>query len=211
MNAEKSPATHGLSRRNVMRAGAIGLGAAVVGAASPLLAAGSASALTLQSSWAYCEYCAILWYYSSSPTAANCCPSYTNSHTHSAVTSYNYEIPYPVTSGSNPQPGWAWCWQCGALFYATFQSKSVCPENDGGNHQSDKSYSYGLNYYSSFSGNNPQPGWYWCNACQGLWVVATGATNYCPKNGLNGHVIDDGTFPYGLTWSGEFHPTVSGP
>jgi hypothetical protein len=77
-------------------------------------------------------------------------------------------------------------------------------------HNADQSYSYGLNYYSSFPSNNPQPGWYWCNACQGLWVVSTAATNFCPANGLNGHVIDDGSDTYGLTWNGGISPKVSG-
>jgi hypothetical protein len=207
MPDDDSSMTHGLSRRNVMRIGALGLGAAVVGAASPLLSSGTASALTLQPSWAYCVYCAGLWYYQyDNPDDNNTCPSPTNSHYHSAFTSYNYEIPYPVTSPGNPQPNWAYCWKCGGLFYKANMADSYCP--DGGNHSDSDTYSYGLNYYSSFSGDNPQGGWYWCNGCQGLWVVASGATNYCPKYGLNGHVLDDGSDTYGLTWSGEFNPTI---
>jgi hypothetical protein len=206
MTDEESPTTHGLSRRNAMRVGALGLGAAVVGIASPLLAAGSASALTNQPSWAYCQFCAGLWHYDAGDVSAhNDCPSPNNFSTHSAVTSYNYELPYPVTAPGDPQPGWAWCWKCGVLFYSPNQSQSVCPSF--GNHDASESYKYGLNYYSSFPNNNPQGGWYWCNDCQGLWVVASGVTSYCPKNGASGHVIGNGSYDYGISWDGTFHPT----
>ena len=149
-----------------------------------------------------------MWYYNATyPEANNVCPNDENANLHSATTSYNYQIPYPVTAPGNPQPNWAWCWKCGGLFYKANQSKSACP--DGGNHNDSQSYHSGLNYYSSFSGNNPQSGWTWCNACQGLWVIALGLTNYCPENGLNGHVYGDGSDPYGLTWNGTFHPTIT--
>jgi hypothetical protein len=203
MADEESQRIHGLSRRNMMRAGILGLGAAAAGVAAPLLTAGVAQALSNQTSWAVCDYCAGLWYFNLKQLPASYCA---NPHAykvsygeHYASTSFNYELLYPVDSGTNPQQDWRWCNKCDVLFYSVNQSFSICPA--GGQHDSTGSYHYGLNYYTSYPNDEPQGGWRWCTYCQGLFVTASGVTSYCPALGY-GHIAGDGSYDYGITWSG---------
>jgi hypothetical protein len=198
MTHEESQSIHGLSRRNLIRAGVLGLGAASVGIASPLLAGSAAQALTYQPDWAYCTGCAQLWYWNAKNTSGVCpYPPYEGYHLYS--TSFNYELPYPVDSGTNPQQDWRFCNKCSVLFYSVNQSISVCAA--GGKHDSSGSFHYGLNYYSSYPTDDPQGGWYWCGKCQALFVTAYGVGNYCPKTHA-AHVTGAGSHNYGITWSG---------
>jgi hypothetical protein len=97
------------------------------------------------------------------------------------------------------QGGWRWCPKCQGLFY--FGSRFTphfgrCPA--GGQHTNTNSFSYYLlcNPDPSAGGfTGTQPGWRWCQKCQGLAYIMNGVVGRCPSSGSHDHT---GSFGYHL-------------
>ncbi len=75
-------------------------------------------------------------------------------------------------STPSPQYGWGYCKYCATMWWTPGESSSFCAAYNEANHGvGSGSYNYGL--YNGISGlvnsSNPQPGWHWCKACQGLF------------------------------------------
>ena len=195
--AEEPQKTHGLSRRNLLGYGLVGLGTAAVGIASPVLT-GTALASGDQPGWYWCFHCCGLWYGSN---GGNDCPSPLSepSGQHSTFDTYNYALSWGLGAVSGYQPSWSWCHLCSGLFYGPKQSASHCPGNlsGQGNHNNSGSDNYSLYHGSSPGGM--QTGWYWCGNCQGLFNPAPAGTSSCPaQDGVGPHVAGGSSFNYAL-------------
>jgi hypothetical protein len=179
------------SRRSLLRKGLlVGVGAAVVGIAMPVLAgSGTARAYVsgagIQNGWDWCDRCQGLFYGPGQSSSA--CPAGPGGHDGSESAGY---VLYYGTSGSDDglgfpvQADWAWCDKCQGLFYGPFQGSSLCPA--GGRHDGSESYSYDVPYGQPSSvtgGLNWQSGWAWCDKCQGLFYGPFQGSSWCPAGG----------------------------
>lgn len=169
-------ATPGLRRRTLLRNGLLtGLGAVVVGVASPTLT-GTARAEGYQV-WAWCSKCQGLFY--GPQQSASFCPA---GGTHNGSGSYKYLIVFDFPPSSGVQSNWRWCGKCRGLFFGPQQSASFCPA--GGTHNGSGSYNYSLGY-----GDPPAPGvqvnWRWCSKCGGLFYGAHQSSSFCPAGGTH--------------------------
>jgi hypothetical protein len=93
-------------------------------------------------------------------------------------------------STSGPEPEWAWCHDCNALFFYPNRSNSICPlhyQGAGGwvPHTISTSFNYGLNYDDTVHETNPQSTWNWCGVCQGLFYSPNINQSYCPRGGTH--------------------------
>jgi hypothetical protein len=137
----------------------------------------------MQTSWRQCSKCLAMWWIEN--TTADRCPA---GGAHAAMSTH-YVIGYqppPVPSSSEAwtpwQDQWAWCNQCGQLWYAGFAGRyGVCPA-DGSGHTSSGSGSYWIVL------NDPdrwgEQGWRWCTACYAF--VAPNAGGVCPASSSRG-------------------------
>ena len=100
---------------------------------------------------------------------------------------------YMVPAGDPPpgfQPQWRQCSQCACLFYRDFSG--ICMATGGqhvpavfasGAYPQTSEYSYSVPF-----GEYPdtEPGWRWCNKCQGLWTLSLGEAGPCKhESGLH--------------------------
>lgn len=171
----------GLTRRSILRAGALSIGA--LGAVRA--EAGDAAAASTQKwqiGWRFCQFCYGLWW----PTSGSVCqgnqpfPSEFGAH---SVGSNVYECAYETAEYPDfgYQDGWRYCHKCHLLHYG---SGGRCPA--GGAHSAgNTNYAVaaqdlgGGTYYSQF-------GWRYCSRCRGLWYAAGRSKGACP--GYDGHI-----------------------
>jgi len=96
-----------------------GAGVVTAGAMSAVLT-GTARAATPepQPGWAWCEYCATMWWAAGQSNSWCAAPDHTQHGYRKGA--YNYEL-YNGYGGlndnSNPQPNWRWCDYCMGLFW----------------------------------------------------------------------------------------------
>jgi hypothetical protein len=86
----------------------------------------------------------------------------------------------------SPQPNWAFCSFCCALWYTANGSNGSCPSSGGGpqgpsnaGHQKTPSYNYDLVNNSDGGTQGGQGNWYWCSQCQVLFT-SLHTPSYCP-------------------------------
>lgn len=175
--------THEPSRRVVVRRGLIvGVGAVAFGIAAPVLTgAGTARAYVSgsgsQSPWKWCDKCQGLFYWPFE--GSSWCP---RGGQHDGSESTSYTLVYGSPNLPHVQQNWAWCHNCQGLFYGPMQSSSWCPAEAGTRHDGSESYSYDLdNDPAYYTGD--QPGWRWCDKCQGLFYGPFQTASCCPKDG----------------------------
>jgi hypothetical protein len=98
------------------------------------------------------------------------------------------------------QSDWRWCNRCQGLFFAGNNTLGFCPA--GGAHNDTGSGDYALaTSAKGQSDSNCQPGWSWCNRCQGLFFAGNNMFGICPAPG-------DG--PHSNTGSGDYKLATSG-
>jgi hypothetical protein len=108
-------AIDGVSRRRVLRSGLLaGAGVVTAGAMSAVLT-GTARAATPepQPGWAWCEYCATMFWAADESTSWCASPSHTQHSYRKGA--YNYELYNGyggLNNNSNPQPYWRYCDYC---------------------------------------------------------------------------------------------------
>jgi hypothetical protein len=197
--ADVSPqSAHALGRRSLLRNGLLaGLGLAAVSVmTSGLTGTAQAAPMTLpvdgptEAGWAWCSKCRGLFYAFNSTTGD--CPA---GGQHGSQTSYDYEIPFDNSGGTNLQPNWKWCGKCEGMFYGPNESSSHCPA--GGTHNDSNSDSYSL-FYDYSASSYVQLDWNHCTKCQGLFYGPQQSSSYCPAGGT--HNAGD-SFTYDLQYS----------
>jgi hypothetical protein len=195
-------AIDGISRRRVLRGGLLaGAGVVTAGAMSAVLT-GTARAATPepQPGWAWCEYCATMFWAADESTSWCASPSHIQHSYRKGA--YNYEL-YNSLGGlnnnSNPQPYWRYCDYCQGLFWGP-SGRQYCLGNLGP-HVAGSGTSYDL--YIGYGG---QEYWRWCGNCALLFWADSSAANaqagYCPAN-YSHHVAGSGT-NYCVAWAGTF-------
>ena len=204
-------AIDGVSRRRVLRGGLLaGAGVVTAGAMSGVLT-GTASASTPepQPGWAWCEYCATMWWAAGQSRSRCATPGLTEHGYRTGA--YNYDLYNGIgglNNSSNPQPGWRWCSLCMGLFWGPSRNQ-LCMGDDGGGgaHVAGSGTIYDLYFNSDYGG---QPYWRWCGACGLLFWADSSAPNahagWCPAiyvTGAESHVAGSGT-DYSMTWGGTF-------
>lgn len=77
----------------------------------------------------------------------------------------------PALAGSaqaaSAQSGWRWCSRCSGLFYGPQQAQSICP--GAAHHNLGSNWIYSVPYNEPGGTTDPQPGWFWCTQCKGLF------------------------------------------
>jgi hypothetical protein len=110
---------------------------------------------------------------------------------------------YPPEPGL--QPGWRWCDRCHGLYYGPRVATSVCPAS-GAHRPATESGSptYGV-HLADPPPPGSQPGWKWCNRCQGLVFggVDGARVGACPASGGHDHT---GSGAYSLRHGQPPHP-----
>ena len=81
-------------------------------------------------------------------------------------------------SGIDGQAGWKYCTQCQGLFYGG-NNLGVCPVPQGHILTPGTENYVLLQTGSAQAGSTEQPGWNWCNKCQGLFYPGQGV--WCPS------------------------------
>ena len=207
---EGRQAIGGIRRRSVLRGGLLaGAGAVTVGATSAVLT-GTAQAGTLepQPDWAYCIYCATMWWTPSGGGFHACSSSNSPYQEHTvAHGDYVYEF-YSGLSGtnssSNPQANWNYCEACTGMFWGP-SVNNVC-FSQGAHISSGTSYD---NYWNGYAGttSDPQPYWRRCGKCALLyWQGPSGNSGgSCPanNNGNGPHKAGSST-SYSCYWLGTY-------
>lgn len=99
------------------------------------------------------------------------------------------------------QANWRWCSRCSGLFYGPNQSTSVCP--GAAHHEFGSNWNYIVLYDEPAGTTNPQPNWFWCGQCQGLFNAAAGLTfgGICPTAGHPEHRAGRGSYSYSVKYS----------
>jgi hypothetical protein len=100
------------------------------------------------------------------------------------------------------QGSWRWCGRCSALFYGPHQSSSICPGAD--HHSFGSNWLYIVPYDEPAGTLNPQPRWYWCGQCKGLFHTDNIAYTFggvCPKPGHPAHQAGQGSFQYSVYYA----------
>lgn len=172
------PAT--LSRRAVLKVGAVALGA--------LVTTGRPAAAATSAGWRFCPKCRGL-VHGEDHNRIGVCPK-GGKHAQ-LLAGHNYVILFDVPPQIDQFYGWYACRDCQGLFYGR-EGKNVCPA--GGKHRR------GATEYALWAGE-PQPNqdtaWGRCQRCGGLFNWAGGNNGRCPKGG--GHQLDASTI-YKLTF-----------
>jgi hypothetical protein len=157
----------------------IGLGASVIGAASPGLSgvADAAVAPNPQPNWWWCSDCDGLFFSNANGAPNGVCQSeFAPNGKHNSSGSSNYSVLNGESSSSNRQAGWRWCKLCQLLFWGNGAANSACPANSGtviggqiqvGPHIIGSSTVYDLVFGVTAPGD--QLNWRWCNLCQGIF------------------------------------------
>ena len=100
----------------------------------------------------------------------------------------------PASPALASQYLWLWCHQCQGLWFGGNYISGACPATGITGHSLAGSGAYTL---PTDSDNVPgQPGWVWCNRCQGLWYGRNSTRGACPA-GPGGHA-DAGSDNYAL-------------
>jgi hypothetical protein len=97
----------------------------------------------------------------------------------------------------SPQPDWAFCSGCHAMWYTGNKTSGACPALAGG-HAKAGSHIYQLT--NNVSGGGYQPNWRWCSQCQGLFTTLH-TPSFCPGSPIPGggpHKEGAGSFDYDL-------------
>jgi hypothetical protein len=185
-------ASSDLSRRQVLRTGALGLGvlssalalgqlstAAPAAANDRVLAAAARSASGGQGPWSFCRFCyGLAWPSSGSRCWGN--PNGRSLGPHARGSTFYY-VYYGESFG---QSGWRFCTKCHLMHYG---SGGSCP--GGGGHSAAGSYNYNFGYstkpggYTTINLSGSQSGWRYCSHCRGLWFAAGRSKGACPLNG----------------------------
>jgi hypothetical protein len=201
MGNEKPHAIHELERRTLLRGGLLtGLGAAVVGAATPALlrtralpprtspVSAQLTSAGIQNNWAWCNKCRGQFF--GQNQSSSWCPA-GDRHDGSGSYPYFMYVDQPV---QEDQANWAWCNKCQGLFYGPNQSASWCPAGD--RHDGSGSYNYDVLNVPQ-SGSYIQNNWAWCDKCQGLFYKPQQSSSYCPAGGQHdGSHSDDYALSY---------------
>jgi hypothetical protein len=99
----------------------------------------------------------------------------------------------PASPAQASQDLWKWCHQCQGLWFVANGTGGVCPAPGAVGHSLFGSGNYLLPTDSD--GGFGQPGWAWCNRCQGLWY-----------DGNNRGVCPAGPGGHDATGSGGYRP-----
>jgi hypothetical protein len=138
-----------------------------------------------QGGWRWCKKCQGL-FFNGSPNAGSAgeCPADQGEHSGVGSGHYTLELDQSVQAADLFQTGWRYCGKCQGLFFG-LHPNSKCPA--GKAHVDMGSY-YTLMYdLPKAPGQEPwagpaQPGWRWCNKCQGLFFGGIQAGK-CPADG----------------------------
>lgn len=195
MATDEAPQAIGdISRRSVLRGGLLaGAGVVTVGAASAALTGTAKAATTsgLQSDWAFCVYCSVMYWVPDTPTSVCVGSPFASAQHAYGAGNYDYSIYYgPGPAGdTQPQGLWTWCSKCDGLFWGhdnslcagTLGNQSGGPPYVIGRHTIGTTTNYWLTY-SVRTGSNPQPYWRWCTCCHLLFWSGPNNTNggLCP-------------------------------
>ena len=119
-----------------------------------------------------------------------------------------------TAKAASPQPGWGWCHYCGTMWWTPGKPHSACVARgaplgpNGFQNHAVASGAYNYEIFNNVGGlnnqSNPQPGWRWCNYCQGLFWG--GNSGVCAGHGIDGgdpHVAGSGA-------SYDLHFNISG-
>jgi hypothetical protein len=107
-------------------------------------------------------------------------------------------------AATNPQPGWGFCIYCSTMWWVADGSSSACSGNTPNKHHSvangSDDYAILFSDADATPTGNPQSGWTWCKACQGLFwgqtkSLCAGNASQAPGEAeyLNPHVPGSGT------------------
>jgi hypothetical protein len=192
----------GINRRSLLRGGlavgALGAGLAAVSAVS----AKPAFAGESQVDWEWCNLCAVI-YYAGNGLNNNCCAGNVTNISGTLGAHDAGSADYFLLMDESPlgyQTDWAWCNQCGELFYLPDKATSACPYAFShalfpSTHTAGSSTSYcvGIN-------KNPgsyDAGWNYCTMCRSLFHGSGHETGKCAGNATPNSGIDGPPLIYG--------------
>jgi hypothetical protein len=133
-----------------------------------------------QPDWRWCQKCQGLFY--SGGSSQGVCPADRAPHDGSASWVYSLAMNEPHDGA---QPAWRWCGKCQGLFYAgTLTQNGVCP-TDGAAHDGGGSADYSIFFEGSAAPAEAQPGWRWCQRCQGFFYAGGATLGACPAGGTH--------------------------
>jgi hypothetical protein len=99
------------------------------------------------------------------------------------------------------QSDWRWCDKCQGLFFAG-NNQGVCPAGGAHNDTGSSNYTLATSAPGQYDANC-QPGWSWCDRCQGLFFAGNDTFGVCPAGGTHD---DAGSNNYKLAMSGYGQP-----
>ena len=147
-----------------------------------------------QEGWRWCNKCQGLFF--GPEVAASSCPAGGTHAPPEQTGSYDYQLPFDVSGDLRAQGGWRWCNKCQGLYFGPSVAGSRCPA--GGPHAAaDQSGSadYGLPHGMT-GGTSRQPGWRWCNKCQGLYYGPNVGAARCPAGDAHAPFEVTGSLDY---------------
>ena len=188
---EARPGRSGINRRSLLRGGlAVGALGAGLAAISTLSAKSAFAENAPQDDWYWCSACAVI-YYAGHGDNNNCCAGNT---LNGLGSDQGPHIPggteYFLRSNASPTPpdyqaDWAWCSNCGELFYKPDIDTSWCPLGVSTSaryeaHVAGSSTSYLVGMTTNPGGY--QTGWNYCTSCRSLFHGSGHATGHCAGN-----------------------------
>jgi hypothetical protein len=133
-----------------------------------------------QPGWRWCSKCYGL-FFSGNPSQGSC-PVDRGAHDGATSGAYSVDLDAPHQGG---QSAWRWCAKCQGLFFGGNPTQGRCAA-DGAAHYGSGSGDYTLDSEGPTAPTGAQPGWRWCNQCQGLFFAGGSTLGTCPSGGPHG-------------------------
>ena len=99
------------------------------------------------------------------------------------------------------QSEWRWCRRCQGFFFIGNKTLGFCPAGGAHNYTGSGDYTMATSAKGQYD-SNCQPGWSWCNRCQGLFYSGGDKFGFCPAPGGGPH-SNTGSEDYKLATSGN--------
>jgi len=183
-----------VSRRQLLKAGAIVSGLVAVAGAADLGSAARASAQS-QDLWTFCAFCRCMYYGYTASRGYGTCSASGGAHDYTGASlNYIFDV-----NGGGGQSGWRWCNKCCVMFYGGSGTTGGVCAYDGASHTG-SSYNYHVYYEPDHRPVGAyQEGWRYCTSCAALaWKTNGSFYVECPATG-HYHTLGSRTYDVGMT------------